>query len=182
MSKTVEALGSSRTLVAPYGVMRVVPSEKQTKIVGDGIVSGEGSEDGIKSPTFRKVGIAFTSVTLALGAILVGLYTRSGRRGRKVVDREQTGDYISLWGYLPRGRSVQKGDGTLAEDGSLICDDSLQTGSESIYLRDITGAPEFASRRVMFQFERGLENEMSNAARSYSDSDDSITPPHLFLD
>ena len=170
MSTSIEAVGSSQTEVAPFGVMRLVPSEKMTRITYSPFATAY--KDDV-SPlenmtTGGKIGLGFSSAALGVGMFLLGLIYIFDRRqrGRSKLAKN-THYHLAVLSPVWGPSSVT---GTLPES-TLPGDESL-SAAESIYLQEPMSFPSsYHSRRhVVFQLE---ENDMGPAYDQYSADDES---------
>jgi hypothetical protein len=169
MTTVVAAVGNSQSFASPQGVLRVVPSEKDTRVIGKGAENIAEATSDIEFTPAAKAGLAFSSVTMVLGIALVGMHVLSKRcRGSDKLSKEHQGEAVSLWGFFP-------GSGHSSTNcGTLVGDDSDHSASESIYLRDSPDSYETAAKRVLFHLGEPL-------CQRYADLE-SRSPLRPFLD
>jgi hypothetical protein len=87
MKKALKSVGNTRINAAPLGVMRLVPSEKHTRIVGDdfNFYHGGGvTRSGNSLTPGAKAGFIFSALTLIGGILFLVFYLHVDLRSRGV--------------------------------------------------------------------------------------------------
>jgi hypothetical protein len=157
MEKALESVGSTRIDVAPLGIIRLVPSEKHTRIVGNGsgYDGGVTRSDNSLTPG-AKAGLVVSALTLVGGILFLVCYLHMDlrRRGETKAGKQLMGrkrEVLSLLRYF-------SSNSTHVEDGSV------QSAFESIYME------EFADdrRTVLVKMGKGFNTADDRSVAEYS--------------
>ena len=171
MSTVIEAVGDSLPKVAPHGILRLVPSKKQTKKIGnDSASTGEHRAETFMTSRSAKIGLAFSAATLSLGLLILYVLVRGKRLGPKRT-RHSVQNRRGCWSFF----------NCFSSGATLGGDATVESGLGSIYLQEFR--PETSTKRVHFRLHKHLDDteydsDNDSDSESYYDSETEIRSLH----